>query len=151
MAEALGLSVTEERIIRLEQDSHSPEIGYPGIKKILEAGTRFTAVVCFNDVSAMGVIRALSDAGLRIPEDVSVIGYDDVQSAAYHVPSLTTIRQPLQKMGEIAAQTLLAKLMGIATEDLMQVEPELIVRESTGPVNGMPDMGGRKTRVRVSR
>ncbi|RXH54326.1 LacI family DNA-binding transcriptional regulator [Granulicella sibirica] len=151
VAETLGLSVDEERVIRLEQDSHSPEIGYPGIKKILEAGTRFTAVVCFNDVSAMGVIRALSDAGLRIPEDVSVIGYDDVQSAAYHVPSLTTIRQPLQKMGEIAAQTLLAKLAGMPTEDLMQVEPELIARESTGPVSEVVGGGGRKARRRALR
>jgi len=83
----------------------------------------------------MGVIRALSDFGLRTPEDVSVIGYDDVQSAAYHVPSLTTIRQPLQKMGEIAAQTLLAKLSGTPTEPLLQVKPELVVRESTGPMN----------------
>lgn len=130
-----GLKVEEKRIIRLEVDSHSPEIGYPGITKILKDGTSFTAVVCFNDVAAMGVIRALSDFGLRTPEDVSVIGYDDVQSAAYHVPSLTTIRQPLQKMGEIAAQTLLAKLSGTPTEPLLQVEPELVVRESTGPVN----------------
>jgi LacI family transcriptional regulator len=83
----------------------------------------------------MGVIRALSDCGLRIPEDVSVIGYDDVQAAAYHVPSLTTIRQPLVKMGEIAAQTLLEKLAGKVTEHVLQVEPELMVRESTGPVH----------------
>jgi DNA-binding LacI/PurR family transcriptional regulator len=135
VAKCLGLDVPEDRIIRLEQDSHSPEIGYPGIRKILEAGTPFTAVVCFNDVSAMGVIRALSDFGLRIPEDVSVIGYDDVQSAAYHVPSLTTIRQPLQKMGEIAARTLLDKLAGKPTPALISVDPELIVRESTGPAN----------------
>ncbi len=133
VARNLGLQIPEERIIRLEQDSHSPEIGYPGVRKILEAGTPFTAVVCFNDVSAMGVIRALSDFGLRIPEDVSVIGYDDVQSAAYHVPSLTTIRQPLQRMGEIAARTLLDKLSGKPTPALISVDPELIVRESTGP------------------
>lgn len=130
-----GLKVEEERIVRLEVDSHSPKIGYSGISKILTEGTFFTAVVCFNDVAAMGVIRALSEFGLRTPEDVSVIGYDDVQSAAYHVPSLTTIRQPLHKMGEIAAQTLLAKLSGTSTEPLHQVEPELVVRESTGPMN----------------
>ena len=134
VAQRLGLKVEENRIIRLDQDSHSPEIGYPGIKKMVAEGTRFTAVVCFNDVAAMGVIRALSDSGLRIPQDVSVVGYDDVQAAAYHVPSLTTIRQPLVKMGEIAAQTLLAKLSGQETEHILQVEPELMVRESTGPV-----------------
>jgi LacI family transcriptional regulator len=135
VADKLGLKVEESMIIRLEQDSHSPEIGYPGIKKMVMDGKRFTAVVCFNDVAAMGVIRALSDCGLRIPEDVSVIGYDDVQAAAYHVPSLTTIRQPLRKMGEIAAMTLLDKLAGKQTEHILQVEPELIVRESTSAVH----------------
>jgi DNA-binding LacI/PurR family transcriptional regulator len=135
VAHKLGLKVEESMIIRLEQDSHSPEIGYPGIKKMVMDGKRFTAVVCFNDVAAMGVIRALSDCGLRIPDDVSVIGYDDVQAAAYHVPSLTTIRQPLRKMGEIAAMTLLDKLAGKATEHILQVEPELIVRESTSAVH----------------
>jgi len=131
VARRLGLPVRENLIIRLEQDSHSPEIGYPGIQKIVAGGGQFTAVVCFNDVSAMGTIRALHDCGLRVPEDVSVIGYDDIQSASYHVPSLTTIRQPLQKMGDLAAKTLLAKLAGRPTEALLQVEPELIVREST--------------------
>ena len=133
VARALGLPVREELIIRLEQDSHSPEIGYPGIRKIMAARHPFTAVLCFNDVSAMGTIRALHDGGLRVPEDVSVIGYDDIQSASYHVPSLTTVRQPLQKMGSIAAQTLLEKLQGQTTQPLLQVEPELIARESTAP------------------
>lgn len=134
VAGALGLQVREELIIRLEQDSHSPEIGYPGIKKIVADGVPFTAVVCFNDVAAMGTIRALHDCGLRVPEDVSVIGYDDIQAASYHVPSLTTIRQPLQKMGQIAAQMLLDRLGGQTVRAVVPVEPELVVRESTGPV-----------------
>ena len=134
VARELGLRVREELIVRLEQDSHSPEIGYPGIRKIMAEKHPFTAVVCFNDVSAMGTIRALHDGGLRVPDDVSVIGYDDIQSASYHVPSLTTIRQPLQKMSNLAARTLLAKLAGEATDTLLQVEPELIVRESTARV-----------------
>ncbi len=113
------------------------KLGYPGIQKIVAEGRHFTAVVCFNDVAAMGTIRALHDCGLRVPEDVSVIGYDDIQSASYHVPSLTTIRQPLQKMGHIAAQALLAKLAGKPTEALLQVEPELIVRESTSQVSSL--------------
>jgi DNA-binding LacI/PurR family transcriptional regulator len=133
VAGKLGLKVTESRTIRLQKDSHSPEIGYPGIRKVIAAGTKFTAVVCFNDVSAMGTIRALSDCGLRVPEDVSVIGYDDIQAAAYHVPSMTTIRQPLQKMGHVAAEALLKKLAGKPTKAVMRVEPELVIRESTGP------------------
>jgi LacI family transcriptional regulator len=131
MAAALGLEVKEELTIRLEQDSHSPEIGYPGIKRIIAARCPFTAVVCFNDVSAIGTIRALHDCGLRVPEDVSVIGYDDIQSASYHVPSLTTIQQPLKEMGRIGSQILLDKLAGKDTPALVRVEPQLIVREST--------------------
>ncbi len=143
VARQLGLTVREELTIRLTQDSHSPEIGYPGIKRIMGERCYFTAVVCFNDVSAMGTIRALHDGGLRVPQDVSVIGYDDIQSASYHVPSMTTIRQPLQKMGSLAAEVLLRKLAGEETETLMLVEPELIVRESTSRV---PAQRGRARR-----
>jgi DNA-binding LacI/PurR family transcriptional regulator len=131
MARRLGLTVREELCIRLEQDSHSPEIGYPGIKRIVAERHPFTAVVCFNDVSAIGTIRALHDCGLRVPQDVSVIGYDDIQSASYHVPSLTTIRQPLVEMGRIASQILLDKLSGKPTPPLVLVKPNLIAREST--------------------
>jgi DNA-binding LacI/PurR family transcriptional regulator len=130
-AKQLGIEIHEELMIYLSKDSHSPEISYPGIRKLIESGRSFTAVLCFNDVSAMGTIRALHEAGLRVPEDVSVVGFDDIQSAAYQVPSLTTIRQPLQKMGAAAAQLLLKKLAGESIPDQIQVEPELIIREST--------------------
>ena len=121
-------------MIYLSKDSQSPEISYPGIRTLIQSRRHFTAVLCFNDVSAMGTIRALHEAGLRVPHDVSVFGFDDIQSSAYQVPSLTTIRQPLQKMGRTAALLLLKKLAGETTLDLVQVEPELVVRESTASV-----------------
>ncbi|MBS1801023.1 MAG: LacI family DNA-binding transcriptional regulator [Acidobacteria bacterium] len=130
-AKKLGIEVHEELMIYLSKDSHSPEISYPGIRRLIESGQPFTAVLCFNDVSAMGTIRALHEAGLRVPHDVSVVGFDDIQSAAYQVPSLTTIRQPLQKMGSMAAQMLLQKLAGEHLPSLVKIEPELVVREST--------------------
>jgi DNA-binding LacI/PurR family transcriptional regulator len=130
-ARELGLKVSDDLTIHLELDSHSPEISYPGIRKLIANRRPFTAVLCFNDVSAMGTIRALHEAGLRVPEDVSVLGFDDIQSASYQVPSLTTIRQPLQRMGSTAARMLLKKLAGESTPDLIEVDPELIVREST--------------------
>ena len=133
VARELGLEVSDELTVHLEKDSHSPEISYPGIRKLIQSRRPFTAVLCFNDVSAMGSIRALHEGGLRVPHDVSVLGFDDIQSAVYQVPSLTTIRQPLQKMGSTAAQNLLKKLAGKTTPDLIHVEPELMVRESTGP------------------
>jgi len=104
----------------------------------------FTAVLCFNDVSAIGCIRALHDAGLSVPQQVSVVGFDDIQSASFYVPSLTTIRQPLAQMGLMAATLLLKKLRGEHTESLVKIEPELIVRESTAKlVEGKP-RGPRK-------
>jgi len=134
-ARELGLEVSDELTVHLEKDSHSPEISYPGIRRLIRSHRHFTAVLCFNDVSAMGSIRALHEAGLRVPADVSVLGFDDIQSAAFQVPSLTTIRQPLQQMGSTAANLLLKKLAGKTTPELVHVAPELIVRESTAPAS----------------
>src|SRR5258708_27350145 len=113
-------------------DTFSPLVAYPVMQEFLKKKKDFTAVFAYNDFSAIGAIRSLREAGLRIPEDVSVIGFDDVNSAAFQNPSLTTIRQPLQKMGEIAAQTLLDRLNGREVPKEILVELELIVRESTG-------------------
>jgi DNA-binding LacI/PurR family transcriptional regulator len=135
MARELGLSVDRKLAVQLTMDSSSPEISYPRIHELLDEHRDFTAILCFNDISAMGSIRALHDGGLRVPEDVSVMGFDDIQSASFHVPSITTIRQPLQTMGSTAASALLSKLAGESLPDVLRVEPELIVRESTGPAH----------------
>jgi LacI family transcriptional regulator len=134
-AAKLGLSIPADRVAQLEGDSPSPATGYDAARKLLECGTPFTALFSFNDISAMGAMRAFQDAGLRVPLDVSVVGFDDVLGAAYHTPSLTTIRQPLRKMGMIAAEMLLKRLGADAEEwpDFIEVEPDLLVRESTGP------------------
>jgi DNA-binding LacI/PurR family transcriptional regulator len=134
VARVLGLEVSEELTVHLEKDSHSPAISYPSVRRLIQSRRPFTAVLCFNDVSAMGSIRALHESGLRVPQDVSVLGFDDIQSAEFQVPSLTTIRQPLQEMGSTAAQMLLKKLHGESTPDLIHVDPGLIVRESTARV-----------------
>lgn len=133
VAHDFGLPVREELVIHHAQDSHSPGVSYLNIGHLV-AGSPFTAVICFNDESAMAVIRALHESGLCVPQDVSVVGYGDTPSARYHVPSLTTVRQPLQRMGSIGAEQLLARLAGHATPASIRIEPELVVRESTGPV-----------------
>jgi DNA-binding LacI/PurR family transcriptional regulator len=138
IAKELGLAVEPRRTVELTMDSTSPSISYPLIQKLMSKDKKFTAILCFNDVSAMGSIRALYDAGLRVPEDVSVLGYDDIQSASFHVPSLTTIRQPLQEMGSAGAAALLRLLSGEGLPHILRVKPELIVRESTGPVRNGP-------------
>lgn len=131
----LGLEIHPELTIQLERDLTSPELGYPVVQQLLRAGRPFSAIVAFNDIAAIGAIRALQDANLRVPENVSVIGFDDIQMAAYHNPRLTTIRQPLHEMGETAARILLQRLQG--SQDYPKdyaVLPELIVRESTAAV-----------------
>jgi len=132
VARSLCLEVQKELVIQLDKDLNTPELGYPRTRQLLEQRRDFTAVLCFNDVSAIGSVRALHDAGLRVPEDVSVLGFDDIQAARYIVPSLTTIRQPLEHMGALAASYLLKKLTPEHQPQTVKVDPELIVRESTG-------------------
>ncbi len=146
VAQELGLPIDRKLIVQLTMDSSSPEISYPRIHELLNQHRDFTAILCFNDVSAMGSIRALHDAGLRVPEDVSVMGFDDIQSASFHVPSITTIRQPLQTMGSTAASALLGKLAGETLPDILWIEPELIVRESTGAANEAVSKSAASTR-----
>jgi DNA-binding LacI/PurR family transcriptional regulator len=121
-------------VTQLEGDKPSPETGYVATQRLLSAGEPFTAVFAFNDISAIGAIKALREAGLRTPEDVSVIGFDDVPAAAFHNPALTTIRQPLYEMGNLAAEHLLRRIANgpqAPFPELVTVEPELTIRQST--------------------
>src|SRR4029078_12763464 len=106
------------------------EEGYTFARTLLDRGAEFTALFSWDDVAAIGVIRALLDAGLRVPGDVSVVGFDDIQSAAYHNPTLTTLRQPLRRMGELSVEILLREVSGDeaagTSEDFVTVAPELI-------------------------
>jgi len=112
----------------------TPEMGFGPTIQLINRRADFTALFCYNDLSALGAMRALKDHGLRVPEDVSVVGFDDVQIAAFHNPSLTTIRQPLNQMGNVAARVLLQRIRGQATfPDSVPILPELVIRESTAP------------------
>ncbi|MGB7209729.1 MAG: LacI family DNA-binding transcriptional regulator [Pyrinomonadaceae bacterium] len=122
---------------QLEGESPSPEVGYYATKKLIATGEKFTALFAFNDVSAIGAIRALEEMGLSVPADVSVLGFDDIYVAAFYNPTLTTIRQPLFEMGSLAARTVLDKLEGKEGDNLNQilnVEPKLVVRQSTSRI-----------------
>ena len=136
VARESGLEICADLTIQLERDLTSPELGYPVVQELLQKRRRFTAIVSFNDIAAIGAIRALRDANLRVPEDVSVIGFDDIPAAAYHNPRLTTIRQPLRDMGETAARILLQRLQRFKDyPQKLAVPPELITRETTAAVN----------------
>ncbi len=133
-ARELGLKIRPELTIKLERDLTSPELGYPVVQQLLQNRRHFTAIVSFNDIAAIGAIRALRDANLSVPEDVSVIGFDDINIAAFHTPRLTTIRQPLHHMGETAARILLQRMQGFKDyPEEFAVPPELIIRETTAP------------------
>jgi DNA-binding LacI/PurR family transcriptional regulator len=132
-AREFGITVRPELTLQLGADAASdPVSGYPFVRELLGRDQRFTALFAYNDNSAIAAIRVLQDAGLRVPHDVSVVGFDDIQAAAYMNPSLTTVRQPLRKMGEIAASTLLDRIAARGEYfPEIAVEPEFVIRQST--------------------
>jgi DNA-binding LacI/PurR family transcriptional regulator len=123
-------------VAQLVGDAPSHEPGYFATQQLLASNKTFTALFAFNDISAIGAIRALREVGLRVPQDVSVVGFDDVQSAAFQNPALTTVRQPLRTMGTLAAETVVRQI-GVSGKHVaakqVVIDPEFVVRESTGP------------------
>jgi DNA-binding LacI/PurR family transcriptional regulator len=91
-----------------------------------------TAVCCYNDMTALGAMRAIRARGLRVPEDISVTGFDDLFFAAYLTPALTTVRQPMRRMGQMAMENLFKLMSGEESVAQIRVDSELIVRGSTG-------------------
>jgi LacI family transcriptional regulator len=142
VARDLKLTIHPEWLMQLELKVSTPELGYvPAVELLNRCANssanpdgQFTAMVCFNDIAAIGAIRALRERRLRVPEDVSIIGFDDIQAAAYQNPSLTTIRQPLRNMGATAAKILLRRIRAQGNDpEIVHVMPELVIRESTQP------------------
>jgi LacI family transcriptional regulator len=105
--------------------------GYRAMQQLLRAGG-FTAVVAANDLMALGAVRACREAGVRVPEDVSVVGYDDLGLARLSVPALTTVRYPRRAAGAVAVRLLLEAREGRAPRGVL-LPARLVVRESTGP------------------
>jgi LacI family transcriptional regulator len=133
-AQELGIELRPELTTQLDGDDPSPQKGYETTKELLSRKVPFTALFAYNDISAVGAIRAIKETGLRVPEDISVVGFDDIREAAYHLPSLTTVRQPLRKIGALAAETLIERIEGRDGHEAgILVEPELVIRESTAP------------------
>jgi LacI family transcriptional regulator len=136
VAKEMKIEVRPELCVQLELRVSTPELGFGPANDLMMRNADFTALVCYNDVAAIGAIRAFMDHGLRVPTDISVVGFDDIQGAAFHNPSLTTIRQPLHQMGVVAARILLQRIRGQATfPDTVPIRPELVIRESTSPPN----------------
>ena len=137
VAAQMGIKIDPELTIQIDADDPTPRLGYPVAKQLLARQKPFTALFAYNDISAIGAIRAIQEVGLRVPQDISVMGFDDIPGANFYSPSLTTVRQPLSRMGEVAAQALLDRIEG-KKEYLSEIaiEPELVVRESTAIAPG---------------
>lgn len=126
-----GLPVDPELVV---QGDFSQTGGESAAAQLLGLANRPTAIFAANDVSAIGVLNALHKAGLRVPEDISVVGFDDIPPAAQCHPPLTTVRQPMQQMGRAAVNTLLALMAGLDAASPQIVLPtELVLRQSSGP------------------
>ena len=140
VAREFGIVVRPELTVELKLWVSTPELGYGPACELLNRKVHFTAIVCYNDVAAIGAIRAIRDHGLRIPEDISVVGFDDIESAAFYNPSITTVRQPLHEMGTVAARVLLERVRGQnSVQQMFSVLPELVIRESTCPPPEKPN------------
>ena len=92
-----------------------------------------TAVFASNDYAALGVLKAASQRGIRVPEDLSVVGFDDVPESGYFIPSLTTMRQDFAELGRQALSLLLSQLDGNPESHSRPIVPKLIIRDSTAP------------------
>lgn len=129
-----GLPIRPEWVA---EGGFTPEGGYRAVTELLDRSPDLTAFVAANDLMALGALRALQEAGRRVPADVSVTGFDDIPEAAFFSPALTTVDMPMERLGRRAMQLMLRMLQG---EELPGIEEglpaEVRVRESTGPAPG---------------
>jgi LacI family transcriptional regulator len=130
----------DDRLVMDLPESRDPlssfECGYQLVEDLIRQKRAFTAVLAFDDMSAFGAIRALNKAGIRVPDQCSVIGFDDVATSAIYTPSLTTVRQPMEAMGASAVGIVVDGINAVLEKrdrevTHRKVSPELVVREST--------------------
>lgn len=134
----------DERLVFELPGLADPASGFEGgvrfAKQMLASGVPFSAVLAFDDLTALGVVRGLAECGRRVPEDCSVMGFDDVLPAEVATPAMTTIRQPLREMGLEAADRVLQAIRSVPGKPekarLHKTTPELVVRMSTAPPSG---------------
>ncbi len=134
-ANAAGVPVT-----RIVAGQMTAPAGHSALEEALSGGLKLTALVCANDLIALGAIRALNAHGLRVGDDVSVVGYDDIEFASSAAVPLTSVRQPKYEMGYAAARLIIGECEDPSTHahQRVQFQPQLIVRNSTAPPQGGP-------------
>ena len=117
-----------------QAELNSVEGGYRAMKQLLEMVPRPSAVLASDDSMAIGVLQAAYEAGLRVPQDISITGFDDIELAKYTIPALTTVRQPINKMAEKAIELIIDQVQGKKVQEaspFIEMEPKLIIRNST--------------------
>lgn len=137
-ATSSGLELDPRLVVTLSDPFSSYEAGFACTQQLLSLGIPFTALLAFDDMTAFGCIRALINAGLRVPQDCSVIGFDDIPAAAFYNPSLTSVREHLEELASMGAEILMEAVRAQrknepASPVHRKIKPELIVRESTSP------------------
>jgi DNA-binding LacI/PurR family transcriptional regulator len=139
-AQSVGLRLDVKRIVELPESldpNSSFEAGAQLTADLLRGRKSFSALVAYDDITALGALRALKKKGLRVPEDCSVVGFDDVAQASLSAPSLTTVRQPMEAMGSMSVGMMLDAIKAMERKKSMpvvrrKIPAELVVRESTG-------------------
>jgi LacI family transcriptional regulator len=142
-AHGAGMEIDPSLVLQLP-DSLDPnssfESGYRYTEELLEQKKKFTAVMAFDDLTALGAIRALTKAGVKVPEQCSVTGFDDIALSSLAAPSLTTIRQPMEAMGGLAVNIVMDGInAALEKRDWnavnQKMNPELVIRDSTRAVS----------------
>jgi DNA-binding LacI/PurR family transcriptional regulator len=118
--------------VQTAADVDTLEGGRRATRALLAAHPGLTAVVCVNDFMAAGALREIRERGLRVPQDISVTGFDNIRLAQFCYPALTSVHIPREQIGQIICDALLAGDIAVREQERL-IDPELVVRESTGP------------------
>jgi DNA-binding LacI/PurR family transcriptional regulator len=145
--DAAGIPFLPELVVR---GDGKPEAGMKAMDALLKLGEAPTAICCYNDMTALGAMRSIHTHGLRVPDEISVVGFDDLFFASYTQPSLTTVRQPMRRMGQLAMESLIKLMSGQESVISVKVKAELVIRESTAKVNGSRPLQSRAERQSAS-
>jgi len=135
-AQQAGLELDSKLVVEISQPASSYRGGHEATRALLHRRRHFSALLAFDDVTAFGAIRALNQSGRKVPQDCSVVGFDDVAMAAFYTPPLTTIRQPMEALGVTSVEILTEAVRAARAKEPFvtvhqKIKPALVVREST--------------------
>ncbi len=137
-ASSVGLKIRSELVVEIQGRNSSYEEGYRLTQELITGRLKFTALVAFDDLTAFAAVGALAAAGLRVPQDCSVVGFDDIPGAAFYNPPLTTVHQYLEEQGELGGEMIKTMMRDSGRHsgaEYKKVRPDLVVRRSTAPVS----------------